>query len=470
MGQVFLPRLQNEGEINLTRDIAECVYDPNSDHRRKGVYKEKIDSLKTRSSTLQILIQAILNTAEDDVPALVRQIRTCESLDDVADSILRHEQGLEDEDEDYDDRAYTTTNLPTFETELSGKMGELRLENGSVRFLGGTSNLIYLDPTEGDEEVTSLEAYQQQDEPLTSWTNVTRDTEVIVHLINMYFTWHYPYFTTLSKSLFYRDFLLGKPSGTPKRTVYCSSLLVNAMLALGCHFTNSPAGCADPNDPSTKGDAFFAEAKRLIVENDEYEKPRLTTIQALCLMSVREAGCGREAKGWVYSGMSFRMAQDMGLNLDSGGMTNSKETIDEGEIDARRVTFWGCFLFDKCWSNYLGRLPQLPVSNITVQKYDVFPDEDSDIWSPYTDNGIGQMHSQPSRTRAVALQISALCEISSDLLIFFYHPHALERPPGRAQELRKLSELQTRLEAWRKDLPKEFEAKEGQLPNVLLMQ
>lgn len=467
---VHHPPLSSNWQRNANVYSAECVYDPNSDHRRKGVYKEKIDSLKTRNSTLQTLIQAILNAAEDDVPNLVRQIRTCESLDDVADGILRQEQGLEDEEEDEEDVAYTTDKLPTFETELSGKMGELRLENGSVRFLGGTSNLIYLEPTEGDEEAPGQEAYQQQDEPLTSWTAVTSETEVVVHLINMYFTWHYPYFTTLSKSLFYRDFLLGKPPGGPKRTMYCSSLLVNAMLALGCHFTNSPAGCADPNDPTTKGDAFFAEAKRLIIENDEYEKPRLTTIQALCLMSVREAGCGREAKGWVYSGMSFRMAQDMGLNLDSGGMTNSRDGMDEQEIDARRVTFWGCFLFDKCWSNYLGRLPQLPVSNITVPKYDVFPDEDADIWSPYTDNGIEQLHSQPSRTRTVALQISSLCEISSDLLIFFYHPQYLEKSVGRSQELKKLSELQTRLEAWRKDLPKELEAKEGQLPNVLLMQ
>lgn len=426
--------------------------------------------MKTKNSTLQTLVQAILNATEDDVPNLIRQIRTCESLDDVADSIIRQEQGIEEEYDDFDDMTYTTTSLPTFEKEMSGKMGELRLENGSVRFLGGTSNLIYLEPEDEEVGFTGNEMLQQQEEPLTTWTTVTSDTEVIVHLINMYFTWHYPYFTTLSKSLFYRDFLLGKPFGTPKRTIYCSSLLVNAMLALGCHFTNSPAGWADPNDPSTKGDAFFAEAKRLIIENDEYEKPKLTTIQALCLMSVREAGCGREAKGWVYSGMSFRMAQDMGLNLDAGGMTNNRESMDEKEIDARRVTFWGCFLFDKCWSNYLGRLPQLPVSNITVPKYDVFPDEDSDLWSPYTDNGIGQSTSQPSRTRAVALQISSLCEISSDLLIFFYHPQHLEKPVGRAQELKKLSELQTRLEAWRKDLPKEFEPKEGQLPNVLLMQ
>ncbi|KAK6586812.1 hypothetical protein PZA11_000102 [Diplocarpon coronariae] len=448
----------------------ECVYNPSSDHRRKGVYREKIDILKPKTSTLQTLIQAILNAAEDDVPDLVRQIRSCASLDDVADAILRQEQGLDGDKEDVDETLVDpTTRLPTFETELSGKMGELRLENGSVRFLGGTSNLIYLDPTEDDEGMTGVEVIQQQDDPLTSWSRVTTDTEIIVHLINMYFTWHYPYFTTLSKSLFYRDFLLGKPQGSPKRTVHCSSLLVNAMLALGCHFTNSPKGCADPSHPTTKGDAFFAEAKRLIVENDEFEKPKLTTIQALCLMSVREAGCGREAKGWVYSGMSFRMAQDMGLNLDSGGMTNNRETLDDEEVDARRVTFWGCFLFDKCWSNYLGRLPQLPVSNITAPRYDVFPDEDSDIWSPYTDNGIGQLHCQASRTRAVALQISKLCEISSDLLVFFYHPQHLERSVGRSQELKQLSEVQTRLEAWRKDLPQEMEPKEGQLPNVLLM-
>ena len=82
--------------------------------------------------------------------------------------------------------------------------------------------------------------------------------------------------------------------------------------------------------------------------NDEYEKPKLATVQALALMSVREAGCGREAKGWVYSGMSFRMACDLGLNLDSGAIPGAQKSgLDDEEIDARRMTFWGCFLFDK---------------------------------------------------------------------------------------------------------------------------
>ena len=38
-----------------------------------------------------------------------------------------------------------------------------------------------------------------------------------------------------------------------------------------------------------------------------------------------------------------RMACDLGLNL---GMS-SEGGIDEAEEDARRITFWGCFLFDK---------------------------------------------------------------------------------------------------------------------------
>lgn len=456
----------------------ECVYDPNSDHRRKGVYREKIDSMKARNSTLQVLIEAILNADEEDVPAIVKQIRTCDSLDTVAEAILKHEYGSGaggDDDVDGDDDSlledgYTTNQPVEGERDLARKMGELRIENGSVRFIGGTSHLIYLgDPSSAPDEPES-DNYMSTEDPITSWSDVTKDPQLVIHLINMYFAWHYPYFTTLSKSLFYRDFLKGKPTSQPRSTVYCSPLLVHAMLALGCHFTSVSGAFGIPGDSRTKGDHFFAAAKRLIIENDEYEKPRLTTVQALALMSVREAGCGREAKGWVYSGMSFRMAQDIGLNLDIGGVGRGKGSLNEQEIDARRITFWGCFLFDKCWSNYLGRLPQLPKNSYNVPKYDVFPDEDSESWSPYTDGGFDQSAKQPSRTRAAALQLLKLCEISSDLLLFFYHPNHIGRSSGKSVELKKLSELHRRLEDWKKELPKEFEPKEGQLPNVILMQ
>ncbi len=242
------------------------------------------------------------------------------------------------------------------------------------------------------------------------------------------------------------------------------------MLALGCHFTSHKGAREVPDDSATAGDHFFKEAKRLILENDLHEVPRLTTVQALALMSVREAGCAREAKGWVYSGMSFRMACDMGLNLNTGQLSKAKHTDgNEAEEDVRRITFWGCFLFDKCWSNYLGRLPQLPMNIITAPKFEVFPDEDSAQWVPYSDSGYSQAHAQPARTRAVALQISKLCEISNDLMTNFYNPMDMEKSRGRSTELKMLSSIHTRLEAWRRDLPNEMEPREGGLSSILTM-
>ncbi|UPX18840.1 Nitrogen assimilation transcription factor nit-4 [Ascochyta rabiei] len=449
----------------------ECIYDPNSDHRRKGVYKKDMDNLKTRNSTLQTLIQAILNYPEEDVAGLVHQIRTCESLDSVAEAIIARENGDEDEDEPVSpfSTPAVTPNEPTFESQLSGRMGELRLEHGSTRYIGGTSHLIYLgqhNEAAGSPDPYADEQYPQLEDPYCSWTTVTSDPELVQHLIRMYFCWHYSFFATLSKDLFLHEFQAGKPPpGSPRKMQYCTPLLVNAMLALGCHFTSLPGARAVRDDSATAGDHFFREAKRLIMAEDLHEVPALPTVQALALMSVREAGCGREAKGWVYSGMSFRMACDLGLNL---GM-HSQDAIDETEEDARRITFWGCFLFDKCWSNYLGRMPQLANNIITVPKFDVFPGEDAETWSAYTDSGISQAHSQPSRTRAVALQISKLCEISSDLMQFFYNPIDMDKAKGKQAELKKLSEIHMRLETWRRELPKELEPKEGGLPHMLVM-
>jgi hypothetical protein len=450
----------------------ECIYDPNSDHRRKGVYKKDIDNLKTRNSTLQTLIHAILNYPEDQVADLVHQIRTCESLDTVAEAIIAKENGEEEEDEPVSPMSTPTmaAQKATFESQLSGKMGELRLEDGSTRYIGGTSHLIYMGKSDEAAESPDTypeDQYQQGEDPYCSWTTVTSDPELVQHLISMYFCWHYSFFTTLSKNLFMQEFKSGKPlPHSGRKMQYCTPLLVNAMLALGCHFTSWPAARAVRDDSATAGDHFFKEAKRLIMEGDLHEVPTLATVQALALMSVREAGCGREAKGWVYSGMSFRMACDLGLNL---GM-HSKSAIDENEEDARRITFWGCFLFDKCWSNYLGRMPQLPNTILTVPKFDVFPVEDAETWSAVTDSGLSQAHSQPSRTRAIALQISKLCEISSDLMNFFYNPIDIDKAKGKQAELKKLSEIHMRLETWRRELPKELEPKEGGLPHMLVMQ
>ena len=327
--------------------LTECEYAPHTDHRRKGVYKKDIDNLKTKNSTLQTLIQAILNYDEEDVPELVQQIRTCDNLEELAEQVFAKEKGLIDSLEPPDSPIYSHEDsfaMPKFEAELSNKMGDLLLD-GSVKFIGGTSNLLWLpDETQYGDAVVSptsgKDVVRPREEAILSWTTVTKDKEVILHLLNMYFCWHYSFFTTLSKELFYRDFLQGTPSQ------YCSKLLVNVILTLGCHFSSKPFARADPDDSGSTGDHFFQESKRLLHDDEELTNAKLCTVQALALMSVREAGCGRENKGWVYSGMSFRMAFDLGLNVDAPPINEVSKLKDE-DVDARRVTFWGCYLFDK---------------------------------------------------------------------------------------------------------------------------
>lgn len=308
------------------------------------MYKKDLDNLQTRNTTLQTLVHAILNYDEDDVFDLVRQIRSCDNLEDVAESITARQKGLTTTKNrsQPEPSVENDSEADQFESELAGKMSELLLD-GSVKIIGGTSNLIFLpaDPEVDDSPslASTVDANGIPSFSVAQWTRVTDDEKLVGHLMTMYFTWHYAYFTTLSKNLFYRDYIRGQSSQ------YCSSLLVNAMLALGCHFSSWEGARQNPEDSATAGDHFFKEAKRLILEHDEHEKAKLCTVQALALMSVREAGCGREGKGWVYSGMSFRMAYDLGLNVEATTLGVNKLT--EEEVDARRVTFWGCFLFDK---------------------------------------------------------------------------------------------------------------------------
>lgn len=124
------------------------------------------------------------------------------------------------------------------------------------------------------------------------------------------------------------------------RKKYCSSLLVNAILALACHFSDRPEARADPDDPTSTGEHFFREAKRILAV--EGEASSLTSVQALALMSLHEAGCGRDSSGWMYSGRAFRMGLDMDFNLPLARLD-----LSPTEIEVRKITFWGCFTIDK---------------------------------------------------------------------------------------------------------------------------
>lgn len=168
------------------------------------------------------------------------------------------------------------------------------------------------------------------------WTTVTNDGKFIEHIMALYFCWEYPTFASLSKEHFLEDFRNGSE-------VQCSSLLVNALLALGCRFSEQPSARTDPEKSETAGDHFFQEAVRLLNEDDEHHV--LTTVQALGLMSIREASCGRTSASIYYSGQSISLALEMGLHRNEE--YNADDEASETEHAVRAATFWGAFSLDQ---------------------------------------------------------------------------------------------------------------------------
>ncbi|KAI2627165.1 hypothetical protein GGS21DRAFT_256503 [Xylaria nigripes] len=300
----------------------------------------------------------------------------------------------------------------------------------------------------GMNQVPALFDYSEIKVHPSTWTNITSDSSLVQHLLALYFCWEYPSFASLSKEHFLRDYLHG-------RHRYCSPILVNALLALGCRFSTQPDARADPSDPSTSGDHFFKESLRLLyMETNHYN---LTTIQALGIMSIREASCGRDSESWYYAGQSVRLAIEMGLHrLDVDG--------DEDEHAVQAATFWGAFSLDHAWSLSTGSLPQCSWLPHLPPKPTIINGIEGSLWMPYTDDGAPHQRSceQPSNVRSV---YKCFCELSELVHQCLYILHS----PGRPPTSRELLGIYTQYLNWYDNIPEVLRLGQNFTPAVLFV-
>ncbi|KAH6653393.1 hypothetical protein BKA67DRAFT_519033, partial [Truncatella angustata] len=176
---------------------------------------------------------------------------------------------------------------------------------------------------------------------------------------------------SLSREQFIKDFCKGQAR-------YCSSILVNALLALGYSYSSQHIGTKDTQGTYPSGDEFFAESQRLLDAEENHHT--LTTIQALSIMSLRQLSCGRDSESHHYSAQSIRLAIEMGLQRPD-------RTADNDEFSVKNATFWGAFALHHAWavtshslpccsSTFTARLPPKPAT---------FLDAEDALWVPYTD-------------------------------------------------------------------------------------
>ncbi|KAK3613944.1 hypothetical protein LTR56_027579 [Elasticomyces elasticus] len=282
-------------------------YDADSDHRRKGALKRDIQSLQQQNDALEVIVASLLESFEAEAVSLLQSLRRESSFDVVAGSLR------------------TDVRLPrSYAPQTPGSDFAQQISQSTAPSSTSILANSYLLP---HEEYTE----EPQEDPSQSpgtWFRQPQDAEFVEHLLNLHFSWVHPTYHSFPRELFLRD--MGRRS-----TDYCSALLVNAILALACHYSDRPEARTDPNNPATAGNHFFEEAKRLLYRE---ERSCLTTVQALGVMATREVSQGRESNAYQYSGRCLRMAVELGMHLSVAG---SKSRSAESE--ARKITFWAVF-------------------------------------------------------------------------------------------------------------------------------
>ena len=145
---------------------------------------------------------------------------------------------------------------------------------------------------------------------------------------------------------------------------YYSHTLLNAVLAHSARWC-----CHEPHtrsllEPYDGGALFSRHARTLLFDEISQGRCNIPTVQTLLLLSAQECGAGNRTQAWLYSGIAFRLIEDMGICVDNQKYATDVQLSDE-DIEIRNRLFWSCYFWDKMISIYLGRTPVLQHSTIS---------------------------------------------------------------------------------------------------------
>jgi hypothetical protein len=251
-------------------------------------------------------------------------------------------------------------------------LGKLVLEDNDLHHYGPTSAFINLSTTNQSPVVSPLRSPHNDNEiyelRLSSPTNspedaladaewarylpsdhlLTRQThdQLIDRFFKFFSSWCYRSIPQAFLRDMHRALSLPADGPLPKSAHY-SPMLHNAMLAVATAYAD------DVQIKSKEHRMKFAAKAKEYIEG-ECHKPTVSVVQALAHLSSFHSGLAEQSVGFMYFGMSVRMAQALGLNLDTVDFVRAGHISDEDRRD-RIWTFWSTFAQDKCWSVYVGR-------------------------------------------------------------------------------------------------------------------
>ncbi|KAL3601600.1 hypothetical protein FPOAC2_05869 [Fusarium poae] len=177
---------------------------------------------------------------------------------------------------------------------------ELTTPSGIIDLASEEERSLYLKPFHAAQVIEPL----LKDVKISCWTNASKDDLLMRDLLRVMFRCEYQFTAAFHKDLFLQDLAAGRKD-------FCSSLLVNALLAYACVCYPRMPNRVQYWNPDNLIYRFTAEAKRLW--ELEAKVPRITTIQAGILLTVFHNLCGVDEIGEPYRLQAISLAQQLGI-------------------------------------------------------------------------------------------------------------------------------------------------------------
>ncbi|KAI1410532.1 hypothetical protein F5Y13DRAFT_201990 [Hypoxylon sp. FL1857] len=267
---------------------------------------------------------------------------------------------------------------------------------------------------------------------ISRWTNVTSDDNLCRRLLNAYLYYQHPWTAAFHMDYFLKDMARG-------RTRFCSSLLVNAVLAAACQMSRELPDRSKFWVPQTLGYQFSAEAKMLWEIESQKTTSSLTTIQSAIVLSIVSITAAMDKVGTSYLLQAFAMATNMDIFSPTCGTDNEKMRR------ARAFTAWGLFCWGAWQRFYFSRRPYVkdpPAYPLPDPLLD--PKFYGEVWLRYP-------LSQTLFPTNLGCVIKANLELRALMNDMAWELFEDDKPPHMSVE--KALECKSRLDAWFVNLP-----------------
>ncbi|PLB33621.1 putative C6 transcription factor [Aspergillus candidus] len=289
-----------------------------------------------------------------------------------------------------------------------GPTSLFQLPGGALKETSPASQLTT--PLEGRKERLVNNAWRER-----AYEQMATMPEPYQYLLDSHWCWIQPLFNFVYRPAFTRDMKINGP--------YYSDALLNALLSHSVRWCKTEPRIGPILNSFDGGAQFAHRAVTELYDSLKVGHVGIPTIQTLLLLSAQECGRGNRTQAWLYSGMAFRMLDDLGVSIDSLKYSDSAKLNDE-DVEIRNRLFWSCYFWDKMVSLYFGRSPTMQNSRVSPPQTILDNTAEIENWTPHGVVFPDGFHYPPTQAHSTSafVKMCGLAEILHEILVHIYDP------------------------------------------------